>query len=251
MDIHFDNQAVIVTGAARGIGRASAERLLAEGAKVVIADVDSDRLNETAKAIGSPGKVLALVTDVSKKDQVEALIAAAVREFGRVDIMVNNAGGTEGFALVHEMTDEAWLDALDFNLNAVFWGTRRALRYMLERGWGRIINVTSQQAERAFGNSGGYGASKAGLTGLTRSQSEAWAGSGVCCNAITPGFVATPLTRAVASDPVRSAALAARTMIGRNGEPADFEGVAVFLASRASDYVTGQAIRVDGGFSVT
>jgi gluconate 5-dehydrogenase len=122
---------------------------------------------------------------------------------------------------------------------------------MARRGWGRIINVASQQAIRAFGNSGGYGASKAGLTGLTRSQSEAWAGNGVCCNAITPGFVATPLTQAVASDPVRSAALAARTMIGRNGEPADFEGVAVFLASRASDYITGQLIFVDGGFSVT
>jgi NAD(P)-dependent dehydrogenase (short-subunit alcohol dehydrogenase family) len=122
---------------------------------------------------------------------------------------------------------------------------------MAERGWGRIINVASQQAVRAFGNSGGYGASKGGLVSLTRSQSEAWAAQGVCCNAISPGFVITPLTREAASDPARSAALAARTMIGRNGEADDFEGVAVFLASRASGYLTGQVIFVDGGFSAT
>jgi gluconate 5-dehydrogenase len=122
---------------------------------------------------------------------------------------------------------------------------------MATRGWGRIINVTSQQAGRAFGNSGGYGASKGGLAALTRSQSEAWARSGVCCNSVCPGFVATPLTVAVASDPLRWQAMAARTMVGRNGEPADFAGVAVFLASHASDYITGQTVYVDGGFAVT
>jgi NAD(P)-dependent dehydrogenase (short-subunit alcohol dehydrogenase family) len=111
--------------------------------------------------------------------------------------------------------------------------------------------VTSQQAQRAFANSGGYGASKGGLASLTRSQSEAWAPHGVCCNSVSPGFVATRLNAAVAADPVLMAALAARTMVGRNGEPADFAGVAVFLASRASDYVTGQTLYVDGGFSVT
>jgi NAD(P)-dependent dehydrogenase (short-subunit alcohol dehydrogenase family) len=122
---------------------------------------------------------------------------------------------------------------------------------MAARGWGRIINVTSQQSHRAFGHSGGYGASKAGLAALTRSQSEAWARHGVCCNAICPGFVATPLTAPVAGNPERSAALAARTMAGRNGEPADFEGAAVFLASPASDYITAQTLYVDGGFSAT
>jgi gluconate 5-dehydrogenase len=104
---------------------------------------------------------------------------------------------------------------------------------------------------RAFGNSGGYGASKGGLVSLTRSQSEAWSAQGVCCNAIGPGFVITPLTAEAASDPARSAALAARTMVGRNGLASDFEGVAVFLASIASDYVTGQVIFVDGGFSAS
>ena len=126
------NKVAVVTGAARGIGRASAERLLAEGAKVVIADVDSDRLNETAKAIGSPGKVLAVVTDVSKKDQVEALIAAAVREFGRVDIMVNNAG----IAMIQDFLDVTKADydkVLGVNLEGASWGIQAAARQMMER----------------------------------------------------------------------------------------------------------------------
>ncbi len=149
-----------------------------------------------------------------------------------------------------ELTAADWDTLMAVNLTAPFLLGQRFGPPMAERGWGRIINIASQQSVRAFGNSGGYGAAKAGLAALTRSQSEAWAPRGVCCNAIVPGFVATPLTAEVAADPVRSAALAARTMIGRNGEPDDFEGVAVFLASRASDYVTGQMIFVDGGLSV-
>jgi gluconate 5-dehydrogenase len=137
------------------------------------------------------------------------------------------------------------------NLTAPFLLGQRFGPGMAARGWGRIINVTSQQAQRAFGDSGGYGAAKGGLAALTRSQSEAWARHGVCCNAVCPGFVATPLTAPVASDPERSAALAARTMTGRNGEPGDFEGAAVFLAGPASAYVTGQTLYVDGGFSAT
>jgi gluconate 5-dehydrogenase len=137
------------------------------------------------------------------------------------------------------------------NLTAPFLLGQRFGPAMAARGWGRIINVTSQQAHRAFLNSGGYGASKGGLTALTRSQSEAWGPSGVCCNAVCPGFVPTRLNAAVANDPVRSGAMAARTMTGRNGAPSDFAGATVFLASRASDYVTGQTLYVDGGFSVT
>ena len=118
---------------------------------------------------------------------------------------------------------------------------------MAGRGYGRIINVASQQSFRAFADSGAYGAAKAGLVALTRSQAEAWSPRGVCCNALVPGFVVTPLVTHV--PPGRHAAMAARTMIGRNGEPADFAGAAVFLASAASAYVTGQSIFVDGGFS--
>ena len=172
------------------------------------------------------------------------------RMFGEPDILVNAAGLNLRPPLA-ELTPAAWDQLLAVNLTAPFLLGQWFGPGMAARGWGRIINIASQQALRAFGNSGGYGAAKGGLLALTRSQSEAWARHGVCCNAIAPGFVATPMTRDVASDPARSAALAARTMIGRNGEPADFEGIAVFLASDASGYLTGQLICVDGGFSAT
>jgi NAD(P)-dependent dehydrogenase (short-subunit alcohol dehydrogenase family) len=118
---------------------------------------------------------------------------------------------------------------------------------MAARGYGRIINIASQQSFRAFGDSGAYGASKGGLVALTRSQAEAWSARGVCSNALVPGYVVTPLAAHIPPD--RHAAMAARTLIGRNGVPEDFAGAAVFLAAPASAYITGQAIFVDGGFS--
>ncbi len=137
------------------------------------------------------------------------------------------------------------------NLTAPFVLGQRFGPSMADRGYGRIINIGSQQSFRAFGNSGAYGVSKAGIVALTRSQAEAWSRHGVCCNAVVPGFVHTPMTEAVFSDPARVAVLRERTMVGRNGRVEDFRGVAVFLASAASGYVTGQAIFVDGGFSST
>jgi gluconate 5-dehydrogenase len=162
-----------------------------------------------------------------------------------------NCAGVNIRPPLSELTMQEWDRTLAVNLTAPFLLGQHLGPAMAARGWGRIINVVSQQAVRAFGNSGGYGASKGGLASLTRSQSEAWAASGVCCNAVAPGFVPSPMTRAYTDDPALSAALAARTMIGRNGDPADFAGIAVFLASAASSYVTGQVIFVDGGFSST
>jgi gluconate 5-dehydrogenase len=121
---------------------------------------------------------------------------------------------------------------------------------MAERGYGRIIHISSQQAHRAFVDSGAYGVSKGALESLARSQAEAWSAQGVTCNTLVPGFVMTPLNARLSADPARVAALAARTMVGRNGVPADFAGAAVFLAGAASSYVTGQSLFVDGGFSV-
>lgn len=119
---------------------------------------------------------------------------------------------------------------------------------MAARGFGRIINVGSQQSLRAYGNSGVYGMGKAGLAGLTRSQAEAWSPGGVTANTLVPGVIATPMTAATLAEPGRAEALAARTLVGRNGVPADFEAAVVFLASRASGYVTGTLLHVDGGF---
>ena len=148
-----------------------------------------------------------------------------------------------------EITAADWDATLGLNLEAPFFLAQKLAPAMTARRWGRIINIASMQSVRAFGNSGPYGASKGGVMQLTRAQAEAWSRFGVNANAIAPGFIATPLTARVASDPVRWREMAERTMIGRNGELDDLRGAAVFLASRASDYVTGQTIFVDGGFS--
>ena len=188
--------------------------------------------------------------DLGHRSGLERGAWAAAEKFGEPDILVNSAG----INLRPPMTDLTaadWDLTMAVNLTAPFLLGQLFGPRMAARGWGRIINVASQQAARAFGNSGAYGASKGGIVSLTRSQSEAWAPSGVLSNAVSPGFVATPLTSQTVRDPARGAALAARTMIGRNGEATDFEGIALFLASRASEYVTGQVICVDGGFSAS
>jgi gluconate 5-dehydrogenase len=228
-----------------------AAALARAGARVVLVARDAERLEESAAALRSCGAQAAWVSaDLAERAEVARAGAEAEKAFGPPDILVNCAGINLRPPL-GSLTAEDWDVTMAVNLTAPFLLGQRFGPLMAARGWGRIINVTSQQAERAFGNSGGYGASKGGLAALTRSQSEAWARSGVCCNSVCPGFVPTRLNAHVARDPARMAAMQARTMIGRNGSPEDFAGVAVFLASRASDYVTGQTLYVDGGFSVT
>jgi gluconate 5-dehydrogenase len=241
----------VVTGASSGIGKAMATALARAGASTVVVARQVAALDEALAQIRLAGGTAARVSaDLGDRAAIGRACELISQAFGEPDILVN-AAGVNIRPPLNELTPAEWDRSLEVNLTAPFLLGQRFGPGMAARGWGRIINIASQQAIRAFGNSGGYGASKGGLVSLTRSQAEAWAPAGVCCNAITPGFVPTTMTRQVASDPARSAALAARTMIGRNGVPADFEGIAVFLASSASSYITGQLICVDGGFSAT
>ena len=233
----------LVTGASSGIGREIAGALSRAGARVVLAGRSDGRLRAAAEEIG--GGATWVSADLADRAAIGEL-AGAVPE---PDILVN-AAAVNIRPPLDELTAEEWDETLEVNLTAPFLLGQRFGPGMAARGWGRIVNILSQQAVRAYGNSGGYGAAKAGLAGLTRSQAEAWSSRGVCVNAIAPGIVRTPMTSALAADPGRWAQLAGRTMAGRNSEVADFAGVAVFLASRAADYITGQTIFVDGGFSV-
>jgi NAD(P)-dependent dehydrogenase (short-subunit alcohol dehydrogenase family) len=245
------NRTAVVTGGSSGIGRAVALALGQAGAAIVVIARDQANLGAVTAELRAAGcRAAAISADLGDRRATQRAARDATEPFGAPDILVNCAGLNLRPALA-ELTIEQWDQLMAVNLTAPFLLGQHYGPAMAERGWGRIINVTSQQADRAFGNSGGYGAAKGGVASLTRSQSEAWASRGVCCNAICPGFVVTPLTAEVSADPARTAALAARTMVGRNGMPADFAGVAVFLASQASGYLTGQIVRVDGGFSAT
>jgi gluconate 5-dehydrogenase len=239
----------LVTGASSGIGRALAEALAEAGARIVLVARRAPALAATRDAIAAAGgEASVLPCNLEDRDAIDACAAAAPGVFGAPDIVVNAAGVNIRKPML-ELTRDDWDRTLRLNLEAPFFLTQRLVPAMIARGFGRIINIASLQSVRAFANSGAYGASKGGVMQLTRAQAEAWSSKGVTANAIAPGFFATPLTAAVASDPVKWQANAARTFIGRNGELPDLAGTAIYLASRASDYVTGQTIFVDGGFS--
>jgi gluconate 5-dehydrogenase len=239
----------LVTGGSSGIGRASAIALAEAGARIVLVARREAELAEARDAIAGAGsQAEALPCDLADRATIDACAAAAPRFFGAPDIVVNAAGINIRKPML-ELTRDDWDDTMRLNLDAPFFLSQRLAPAMIARGWGRILNIASLQSVRAFAHSGAYGASKGGIIQLTRAQAEAWSRNGVNANAIAPGFFATPLTAPVASDPTRWQANAARTFIGRNGELPDLAGTAIYLASRASDYVTGQTIFVDGGFS--
>ncbi|MET7840987.1 SDR family oxidoreductase [Streptomyces sp. NPDC005356] len=246
----LDDRTAVVTGGSSGIGKAIAGALARAGASVVIVARKEAELTAAVDELTAEGCRAAWVSaDLSTRDGVRTAAEQAAGVFGEPDILVNSAG-INLRPPMSELGDEVWDTTMAVNLEAPHLLGQRFGPGMAERGFGRIIHITSQQAHRAFVQSGAYGVSKGALEALARSQAEAWSPHGVTCNTLVPGFVMTPLNARLSSDPEKVAALAARTMVGRNGLAEDFAGAAVFLAGRASAYVTGQAIFVDGGFSV-
>ncbi|MDI1458512.1 SDR family oxidoreductase, partial [Streptomyces sp. ATE26] len=246
----LDGLVAVVTGGSSGIGRAVAAALARAGASTVVVARGEARLAATVDDLTAHGCRAAWVgADLGTRDGVRAAAEEAAGVFGEPDILVNSAG-INLRPPMGELGEDVWDATMAVNLEAPYLLGQRFGPGMAERGFGRIIHVTSQQAHRAFVQSGAYGVSKGALESLARSQAEAWSPYGVTCNTLVPGFVMTPLNARLSADPERVAALAARTMTGRNGLAEDFAGAAVFLASRASAYVTGQSLFVDGGLSV-
>lgn len=241
----LEGRRALVTGGSTGIGRAMAGALAEAGAEVVLVARTEADLASAAASIGPRASWVA--ADLTEPGGIERVCDEA----GDLDVVVS-AAAVNLRPPMAEVTDEVWDRTLELNLAVPFRLGQRLGPEMAARGWGRIVHVGSQQSWRAFGNSGAYGAAKAGLLGLTRSQAEAWSPSGVTVNCVIPAFVRTAMTEPVfLEQPERAAAMAARTMVGRNGVPDDYRGIAVFLCSDEAAFVTGQAVAVDGGFSAT
>lgn len=240
----LQEQVAIVTGASRGIGRAVALALAAEGANVVINYAKSQDAAEqvVAEIKGMGSHAMALQGDVSKPNQVEALFKAVLEKWQRVDVLVNNAGITRDTLLLR-MSSQDWQDVIDLNLTGVFLCTRSASKVMLKQRSGRIINITSVAGQMGNPGQANYSAAKAGVIGFTKTVAKELASRGVTVNAVAPGFIATDMTSNLKSDEILK-----YIPLGRYGQPEEVAGLIRFLAADpAAAYITGQVLNVDGG----
>ncbi len=233
----------LVTGAARGIGRAIVKRMLSDGVTgVALIDSNGAMVNETAAELG-PDKCLAIACDVSKPEQVQAAVAQALTRFGVIDILVNNAGITRD-KILHKMDLEAWQAVLDVNLSGPYYFCRELMPHMRERGYGRIVNISSTSA---FGNPGqaNYAASKAGLIGLTKTVAKEGAAKNVTANCVAPGAIDTEMFDAVPEDAKK--AFVANIPMKRMGKPEEVAAAVSFLSSDDAGFITGECLVVSGG----
>ncbi|MFT5005383.1 MAG: NAD(P)-dependent dehydrogenase (short-subunit alcohol dehydrogenase family) [Paracoccaceae bacterium] len=235
-----------VTGASSGLGRHAASFLAENGVRVVGVARRGDQLKAWQASVSAETHVVS--ADLSERGALESVAQEIVGVFGPPDILIN-AAGINTRQVADDVTPEGWNVTLDLNLSAPFFLAQSFVRAMKENNWGRIINFASLQSNRAFPGGIAYGASKGGVSQLTRAMAEAWSPYGITANAIAPGFFNTELTAAVFGDAARAAANAAQTCIGRNGELNDLDGPLQFLCSDASAYVTGQTLAVDGGYT--
>ncbi len=242
----IERQIVVVTGASRGIGRAVAIRFARDGAAVIVNYRGSAAAAQScADAVRAAGGEATLVQgDVSNRDDAERLIETAVKEHGRIDVLVNNAGITRD-QLLMRMTDEDWDMVLDTNLKGAFHTTRAALRPMLRKRSGRIINIASVVGLIGNAGQGNYAAAKAGLIGFTKSIAREVASRTITVNAVAPGYIETDMTDAIAEN--MKAKIIEQVPMGRLGTPDDVAAVVAFLASPAAAYMTGTVLNVDGG----
>ena len=255
--MQLKGKVAVVTGGTQGIGLGCARAFLAEGARVMLNGRSPDKGAEALEELGAGDDADFLAGDVQVKENVERLIDATVERFGGVQILVNNAGGSSGYAMVEDLSDEAWEEALNWNLNATFWGTRRALKYMVPQGWGRIINMSSvegKQANKALVSH--YITNKHAINGFTKAVAFEYGPMGITCNALCPGAIETALTKAVGPKYAEGAGItyeeflqnyANESMIKRLNTVEEVAAMALLLASDLGGGITGALLNVDGG----
>lgn len=248
MNALFDisGKVACVTGASSGLGRQAASLLAQAGVSVVGVARRAEELS--AWSNNTDGQTACVVADLADRAALEGVATQVCAPFGPIDILIN-AAGINTREPADEVTDAGWNVTMNLNLAAPFFLARALVSGMKSKGWGRIVNFASLQSRRAFPAGISYGASKGGVEQMTRAMAEAWSAQGITANAVAPGFFRTELTGPVFANPEVAQRNADQTCIGRNGEPADLDGPLMFFCSPASDYVTGQVLFVDGGFT--
>ncbi len=238
----LDKKVALITGAARGIGAAMAERFIQEGAQVVISDVDTDAGTETAKRLGDSSRFYQM--DIADEEEVNSTVEKIIADLNKIDVLVNNAGITNDKLLLR-MTSEDWERVIKINLTGTFLVTKAVMKHMIKQRYGRIINMASIIG--LIGNFGqaNYAASKAGVIAFTKSCAKELASRNITVNAIAPGFIETSMTQALSEDIKQN--YKKLIPMGRFGQPEDVALLALYLASDQSSYVTGQVICIDGG----
>ena len=254
----FEDRVVIITGAGRGIGQVMALSFAAEGAKVVINEIDKEPAEETLARIKQKnGTAIVSIGSVTDREYVRSMVDRAVEEFGTVDILVNNAGITRT-AMILKMTDKEWDEVIDVNLKGVFNCTREVGRIFVRKAKenpearcnGKIVNITSVAGLRGTVGQINYGAAKAGVIGMTMSAAREWGRYRVNVNAVAFGVVETRLTETIRKDPKFSELYRSEIVLGRFAEPEEVVPPVLFLASSDADYITGEVLNVSGGLHI-